>query len=58
MTDRFASAEEQSLVFRSLRSKNGTCFDCATRNPVSRRARAMRRRKRAWAGLVEEEGWD
>ena len=23
-----------------------------------RRARAMRRRKRAWAGLVEEEGWD
>ena len=36
-SDRFATAEEQALVFRSLRSKNSTCFDCATRNPVRSR---------------------
>jgi hypothetical protein len=32
---RHATPEEQAAVFRSMRNKNQTCFDCPARNPVS-----------------------
>jgi len=35
MESRHATPEEQGAVFRSMRNKNQSCFDCPARNPVS-----------------------